>query len=69
MTVEEQMHMMSVLSSYVAIQLNFEQNIETSSKILSITGYNKRLPERKIGDKIAKQAYLYLWYCAKYSES
>ena len=63
------MYMMSLLSSYVAIQLNFEQNIETSSKTLSIIGYNTRLPERKIGDKIAKQAHFYLWCCAKCSES
>ena len=30
------------------MSLNFEQNIETLSKILSIIGQKKELPERKI---------------------
>ena len=36
------------------IQLNFEQNIETSSKILSIIGKEKESPEIKIGENKSK---------------
>ena len=42
---------MSLLGSYVAIHLNFEQIIETLSKVLSIVG---ELPERKNDEKIVK---------------
>ena len=42
------------ITIYLAIQLNFEQNIETSSKILTIIIRIKGLPERRIGEKIAK---------------
>ena len=38
----------------LAIQLNYEQNIKTSSKILSIIGQKKKLPDRKIGENISK---------------
>ena len=46
--------MMSLLSSYVTIYLNLEQNIETSGKILSIIDKKKELPEIKIGESKSK---------------
>ena len=53
------MCMMSLLTSQLRIQLNFEQNITTSSKILHHRLGKKELPERKIGEKKAKQAHPY----------
>ena len=57
------MCVMSLLSSQLAIQLNLEQNIETSSKILSIIGQNDKnnCQKEKQVRKIVKQAYLYLY--------
>ena len=37
------------------LAFNFEQGIETLSKILSIIGQKKELPERKIGENEAKE--------------
>ena len=47
--------MYDVTVKQLAIQLNFEQNIETLSKILSIIGQKKELPERKVGENKGKQ--------------
>ena len=52
--VEDYNYVYDITIKYLAIQLNFEQNIETSSKILTIIIRIKGLPERKIGEKIAK---------------
>ena len=62
---------MSLLSSYIAVELIFEQNVETSSEILSILGYKNELPIGKIGRKIKLGTSLLLMISLKviYSSS